>query len=225
MERHLRTFLKKAAEVEDKHKAYVLLTGILPTISKTELSLDYMTPKPRYWSLNEMIKGVRNTDFSLHIKGVDELSITHDSVLMEACNTSFQLHLQIDPDEFVDHYNWAQVISGPVLGMCANSPLLLGRELWSETRIALFQQSIDTRQVSYALKDQVSRVSFGEQWESGNIADIYKNEIAQHKILLSREIKNNSLEQLKNGVIPKLEALSVHFGTIYRWNRPCYGAS
>ncbi|GAB4243290.1 MAG: glutamate-cysteine ligase family protein [Ekhidna sp.] len=225
VEKQLRTLLKKAEIAAEQRDAFILLTGILPTISKTELSLDYMTPKPRYWSLNEMVKGLRGDDFQLHIKGVDELHVKHDSVLMEACNTSFQLHLQVDPDEFIEHYNWAQAISGPILGICTNSPLLLGRELWNETRIALFQQSIDTRQASYALKDQVSRVSFGDAWEKGSIAEIYKNEIAQHKILLSREIHSDSLQSLENGDIPKLKALNVHNGTIYRWNRPCYGAT
>lgn len=225
MENQLRSLLDKAASVAAQHEAYVLLTGILPTISKTELSFEYMTPKPRYWALNEMIKGIRGTDFNLHIKGVDELSLTHDSVLMEACNTSFQMHLQIDPGDFISSYNWAQAISGPVLGVCTNSPLLLGRELWNETRIALFQQSIDTRQVTYAVKDQISRVSFGEHWESGDIAAIYKNEIAQHKILLSREINSDSLKEIEQGKVPKLEALGVYNGTIYRWNRPCYGAT
>ncbi|MEP1033045.1 CBS domain-containing protein [Ekhidna sp.] len=225
MERQLRALLKKAEIHASERDTQILLTGILPTISKTELSLEYMTPKPRYWSLNEMVKGIRGADFQLHIKGVDELFITHDSVLMEACNTSFQLHLQVDPNDFVSSYNWAQAISGPVLGICANSPLLLGRELWSETRIALFQQSIDTRHSTYALKDQISRVSFGEDWEYGTAADIYKNDIAQHKIILSKSIKRDSLEDLENGKIPKLEALNTHNGTIYRWNRACYGAT
>ena len=225
VENQLRKLLQKAAKHASEKDTLILLTGILPTISKTELALEYMTPKPRYRSLNEMVKEMRGADFQLHIKGVDELSITHDSVLMEACNTSFQLHLQIDPDDFVENYNWAQAISGPVLGICANSPLLLGRELWSETRIALFQQSIDTRHSTYALKDQVSRVSFGENWETGTIADIYKNDIAQHKILLSRDINSDSLEDLENGKIPKLKALNTHNGTIYRWNRACYGST
>lgn len=225
VENQLRTLLKKAELKASERDTQILLTGILPTISKTELSMEYMTPRPRYWSLNEMVKGMRGSDFQLHIKGVDELAITHDSVLMEACNTSFQLHLQVDPEDFVDSYNWAQAISAPVLGICTNSPLLLGRELWNETRIALFQQSIDTRNSTYALKDQVSRVSFGEDWEHGTVANIYKNDIANHKIILASQITNDSLEDLKNGKIPKLEALNTHNGTIYRWNRACYGAT
>ena len=225
LENQLNAYLKQAAEVAKKFDTKVLLAGILPTISKNEVELDYMTPSPRYWTLNDSIKELRGKDFEMHIRGVDELSITHDSVLFEACNTSFQMHLQVDPDAFIANYNWAQAISGPVLGICTNSPLLLGRELWSETRIALFQQSIDTRISSYALQDQLARVMFGNEWEEGSIAEIYKHDIARHKIIISRDIENNSMEVFNRGETPKLEALNLHNGTIYRWNRPCYGVA
>lgn len=223
VQKQLDRLLSHAKNEADKKDTQILLTGILPTAGKSELSMEFLTPKPRYWSLNEMVKELRGDDFQLHIKGVDELFVQHDSVLMEACNTSFQLHLQVDPDDFIDSYNWAQAIAAPVLGISANSPLLLGRELWHETRIALFQQSIDTRTSSYALKDQASRVNFGYDWEKGTAAEIFKNDIAQHKILLSREIEEDSFEMLHQGHVPKLKALTTHNGTIYRWNRPCYG--
>ncbi|MFT5723966.1 MAG: CBS domain-containing protein [Bacteroidia bacterium] len=223
VETQLRNFLSKAKDVCDSKDTNVLLTGILPTISKTELQFDYMTQSPRYWSMNQLIKESRGSDIELKIRGVDELSVVHDSVLFEACNTSFQLHLQVDPKDFTSSYNWSQAISGPVLSMCTNSPILLGRELWSETRIALFQQSIDTRNASYALKNQEARVSFGNQWSKGTAADIYKNDIATHKILLARDVESDSLKELEEGRIPALEALCLNNSTIYRWNRPCYG--
>ena len=223
MEHQLNTLLKKAALEAEKHANKIVLTGILPTISKNELEFDFMTPNPRYKALNDVIKQLRGTDFSLHLKGVDELSIIHDSVLFEACNTSFQLHLQITPDDFISSYNWAQVISGPILGICANSPLLLGRELWNETRIALFQQSIDTRSSSYALKDQMARVSFGSKWATGTVADIFKDDIARYPIILTRDIEEHALHELEQGRIPKLRALCLHNGTVYHWNRACYG--
>lgn len=223
LENQLREMLNKAKTIAEKNGNKILLTGILPTISKSELSFDYMTPNPRYWALNDLLKEKRGGDFDLYLTGVDELSIQHDSVLFEACNTSFQMHLQIDPDDFVSSYNWAQAISGPILGITANSPLLLGRELWAETRIALFQQSIDTRSSSYALKDQQARVTFGSRWEEGSIADIYKHDIAQYNSILTKEIQRSSLDLLNEGKIPKLEALALNNGTIYKWNRPCYG--
>ncbi|WP_299441171.1 CBS domain-containing protein [uncultured Aquimarina sp.] len=223
VENQLSTLLKKASLHAEKLNTKVLLAGILPTISKNQLSFDYMTPSQRYWELNKKLRELRDADFRLHLRGVDELTTDHDSVLFEACNTSFQLHLQIPPKDFISSYNWAQAISAPILGICTNSPLLLGRELWSETRIALFRQSLDTRGSSYALKDQTARVSFGDHWAYGSIIDVYKNDIANHKILLAKNIEKNSLEELRTGNIPKLPALSLHNGTIYRWNRPCYG--
>ncbi len=223
MEAQLRALLKKANVAAAQHGSRVVTTGILPTISKNELEFDYMTPNPRYWALNDVMKELRGADFNLYLTGVDDLFLTHDSVLFEACNTSFQMHLQVSPDDFIASYNWAQAIAGPVLGLCTNSPLLLGRELWSETRIALFRQSIDSRSSSYALKDQQARVTFGDSWATGTIADIFKNEIARYKVLLFREIDTHSLEELEKGNMPKLQALMLHNGTIYRWNRACYG--
>lgn len=223
MAHQLQTLLSLARKKAEALDSKVVLTGILPTITQTELAFEFMTPNARYWALNEQLKSIKGTDFRLHLMGVDELSISHDSVLYEACNTSFQLHLQIPPEDFVASYNWAQAISGPILAIATNSPMLLGRELWSETRIALFKQSIDTRRASRALKDQQPRVKFGDKWISGSIAEIFKDDIAQHKIILSKDIPADSLSELKNDRIPKLHALNLHNSTVYRWNRPCYG--
>lgn len=223
VENQLRFLLKKARTAANKYDNKVVLTGILPTIGKKELGFDYMTPSPRYWNLNDMAKELRGGDFELKLSGVDELSVRHDSVLFEACNTSFQMHLQIPSFDFISSYNWAQAISGPVLGACTNSPLLLGRELWSETRIALFQQSVDTRGSSRALKDQQARVTIGNHWASGTAVDIFKNDVALYKVILTKDIELDALDELAAGNIPSLAALCLHNGTIYRWNRACYG--
>jgi CBS domain-containing protein len=225
VENQLTKLINKARTVAKKLNTKVVLTGILPTISKSELESNYITPLPRYYALNDIMKEMRGSDFNLHISGVDELSLTHDSVLFEACNTSFQTHLQISPDDFIKSFNWAQAISGPLLGICTNSPLLLGRELWSETRISLFQQSIDTRTSSYALKDQQARVTYGSSWESGTVADIFKKDLSHYKVIITKPIDTNSLDELEKGIVPKLHALNLHNSTIYRWNRPCYGIS
>lgn len=222
-EDQVRTLLKKAQKAAKKNKSNIILTGILPSISKHQLKLEYMTPDKRYYALNDVLKEARGGAFRLHLLGVDELSIMHNSVMFESCNTSFQMHLQIDPHDFMSNFNWSQAIAGPVLGACVNSPLLLGKELWSETRIALFQQSIDTRAVSMAQTEREARVSFGNNWMIGNVSDYYKKEISRFRTLLTKKISKSSLEELKEGKTPKLSALNVLNGTIYRWNRPCYG--
>ena len=201
----------------------IILTGILPTLRKRDMIFKNITPYPRYKVLNKILKDIRGDDFLLKIKGVDELILNHKSILFEACNTSFQVHLQIPIDEMVDKYNWSQAIAGPVLSIAANSPLLLGRELWSETRIALFQQSVDLRNSSYLLREQKPRVSFGSSWIKDSVIELYQDDIVRYTPLLTTDFKEDAVAKLKRGEIPKLEAIGIHNGTIYRWNRLCYG--
>jgi CBS domain-containing protein len=201
----------------------IILTGILPTLRKRDMVFKNITPFQRYKVLNKILKDIRGDDFMLKIKGVDELIINHKSILFEACNTSFQVHLQIPVKEMVDKYNWAQAIAGPILSIAANSPLLLGRELWSETRIALFQQSVDLRNKSYLLREQKPRVSFGSDWIKKSIIELYQDDIVRYTPLLTTNLKEDAIAKLNKGEIPKLEAIGIHNGTIYRWNRMCYG--
>lgn len=223
LNKQLKTLLEKASEVANKKGTKILLIGILPTLTLKHMSVENMTPIERYFVLNDAIVESRKQEFDIHIKGVDELNFLHDSVMLEGCNTSFQMHLQINPDEFIDNYNWAQAISGPILSACTNSPLLFGKELWSETRIGLFTQSVDTRANSFLLNEKQSRVSFGNNWETGTVADIFKDNVSRFRSLVTSEYIRDSVEMLENGEIPQLMALSLHNGTVYRWNRVCYG--
>ena len=223
MTTHLKQLLDKAHKVAAKKDTKIVLTGILPTLSLNQIGIENMTPIQRYDVLNQAIKETRKQDFDIHIKGVDELNMLHDSVMLEGCNTSFQIHLQIHPDDFVNSYNWAQNISGPILSVCTNSPLLFGKELWSETRIALFTQSVDTRANSFLLNENQSRVNFGRDWLQGSVTNIFKDNISRFRSLVSSEYIKDSLDMLSNGEIPRLKALNLHNGTVYSWNRACYG--
>ncbi|WP_224483550.1 CBS domain-containing protein [Robertkochia aurantiaca] len=225
MQRELERLLDKAAKHAAGKNVRILLTGILPTISKKHLAPEYMTPLERYAVLDRTLRKIRGRDFDLHIKGIDELLVKHDSVLFEGCNTSFQAHLQVVPDDFVKSYNWAQVIAGPLLAISTNSPLLMGKELWEETRIALFAQSTDTRSSSFQLNEREARVSFGDDWAQGDPVDIFKQDIIRFRSIISSDFGKTSMEELDSGKIPSLKALGLHNGTIYRWNRPCYGVS
>ena len=224
MHRQLNDLLDYGQEVAEKHKNYIIITGILPTITTHYLREEYMTPRRRYKILSEAIKNVRKSNLEVHITGVDEINLRHDSIMYEGCNTSFQAHLQIDPDYFADTYNWAQAISGPVLSVCTNSPMLMGRELWEETRIALFTQSVDTRKSTFLLNEREPRVGFGTEWAKGSPADFFKQSIVRFRSLISTDFEDgDSLQQLEEGKIPKLSALNLHNGTVYPWNRLCYG--
>ncbi len=199
------------------------LTGILPTIRKSDLSLESMTPMPRYRALNEAMTRLRGRDYEIHIKGVDEVLLRHDSVMVESCNASFQVHFQVAPQEFPRFYNIAQVAAAPVLAVGTNSPLLFGRRLWRETRIALFQQSVDMRSSGLSTRQQSPRVDFGRGWVRESVAEIYREDISRHRILIASEPEEDPNEVLDRGGVPALKALRLHNGTIYRWNRACYG--
>ncbi len=226
LENHLQQLITKSHKIaESLDGDKIILTGILPTLRKKDFSIKNMTPSKRYKAINEAFKAIRGDMFNISIEGVDELNLKINSILFEACNTSFQTHLQIPLNEIIDKYNWAQVISGPVLSIMTNSPLLLGRELQSETRIAVFKNSFDTRNSSYHLREQKPRVSFGNEWVKNEITDVYKDDISRFIAVLTTDFKENSIEVLEKGGIPTLEALNIHNSTLYKWNRLCYGIS
>jgi CBS domain-containing protein/gamma-glutamylcysteine synthetase len=225
MENQISELLAKARQAAAEIDTSVVLTGILPTLEKSDLTLDNMTPMPRYFQLNEAMTRLRGRNYDFRIKGRDELLIEHDNVMLEACNTSFQVHFQVSPERFATSYNHAQAVAAPVMAVATNSPLLFGRSLWRETRIALFQQSIDTRTPSAHMRDLSPRVSFGRQWLKNSALEIFQEDLARFKVIMSTEVDEDPLATLDSGKAPELRALRLHNGTVYRWNRPCYGIS
>jgi CBS domain-containing protein len=225
LEERLVDRLSRLATVCDERGCRAILTGILPSLRHADLTLDNLTPLPRYHALNETTLSLRGGPFRLRIEGTDELQVEHDSVMLEACNTSFQFHVQVSAEEFSKRYNAAQAALGPVLAASVNSPLLFGKRLWEETRIALFQQSMDTRNPVSHVREIVPRVRFGDAWVERSAMEIFHHDISRHRVMFQGEITEDPLEVLAVGGTPKLEAFRVHNSTIYRWNRPCYGIS
>ncbi len=225
LQESIEELLDTAREAASEEGADVVLVGILPTLGKSDLTLDNISPMPRYYALNESLTRMRGRAYRLQIQGRDELQIEHDSVMLEACNCGCQVHLQVDSTEFAPMYNAAQAMTGPVLAAAVNSPVLFGKRLWAETRIALFRQSIDTRSTSVHLREFSTRVRFGDRWVKESVAELFQEDIAQFRVLLAQETVEDPFEQLAAGDIPRLQALQLHNGTVYRWNRPCYGIS
>ena len=223
METSLLDLMKKGEKEAARIDNQLLMTGILPTLKYRHLQFDYMTPIRRYQTLSKTLSDLRGTEFEIYLQGVDELIMSLGSVLFEACNTSFQLHLQIDPAQFVDRHNWSQMIAGPVLSGCVNSPMLFGNELWAETRIALFKQSLDTRSSQKFLRKKLPRVYFGNDWLRKSPAELWKNDLMRFPLLVTSDDFQDAKAVLANGGVPDLRAIRLHNGTTYTWNRLCYG--
>ena len=223
MERATGELIEKVRALTQEVGGDIAMTGILPTAHLSDFALDYMTPRPRYYALNDALSRLRGGPGQYQIQGIDELFLKHDSIMLEGCNTSFQTHFQVAPDEFPRYYNIAQVVAAPCLAAATNSPILFGKRLWRETRIALFQQAVDTRSSNLYLREMRPRVHFGTDWVDESVLEIFKEDISRFRVLLTTELQEQPLKILEQGGVPNLMALQLHNGTVYRWNRACYG--
>ncbi|WP_154224623.1 CBS domain-containing protein [Marinicella rhabdoformis] len=222
MEEEIKEVISIAKKHAADHDSKIILAGILPTLRQMDLTMDNVTPVDRYFELNDRLKEIRGSDFRMDIRGIDELSVTHDNFMLEAMNTSFQVHFQVSGEEFVDMYNLSQAVTAPIMAVAVNSGLIHHNRLWHESRIAVFQTSIDTRSTTHQKRGTYPRVHFGDSWID-SIVDVFRDDISRFSVMLTSEFENDPVEMVRQGVIPKLKALMLHNGTVYRWNRPCYG--
>jgi CBS domain-containing protein len=223
MEAEAQEVYKKARAAAQACGSDIVLVGILPTITQKDLSLKSMVPTPRYYALNDAVMALRGNDLQFTINGIDQLTVKHDNLMLEACNTSFQVHFQVAPADFARLYNIAQTVTGPLLAAAVNSPILLGKRLWHETRISVFEYSVDARSEAHQTRGLKPRVHFGDHWVNDCVTEIFKEDIARFRVILTTETENDPLAMVAQGIAPQLKALCLHNGTVYRWNRACYG--
>ena len=221
LEEAVRASLNHADAVANEEGTDVVMIGILPTVRGEHLTEDTFSSNPRYKLLNEQVFAARGEDIHLSIDGVERISAYADSIAPEAACTSLQLHLQVNPETFAAHWNASQAIAGVQLALAANSPFFFGKELWRETRIALFEQAADTRSDELKAQGVRPRVWFGERWIT-SIFDLFEENVRYFPSLLPIVDDEDPVEVLDRGDVPKLGELRLHNGTIYRWNRPVY---
>ena len=217
----LRADLNEAQRKASEVGAHLVMIGILPTLQEGHFSRESFSANPRYHLLSDQILAARGEDIEIVIDGVDRLDTTADSIIPEAACTSTQLHLQVEPDDFAPMWNAAQAIAAAQVAVGANSPFLLGNQLWHETRIALFEQATDTRSEELKTQGVRPRVFFGERWIT-SVFDLFEENVRYFPALLPIVDDEDPLVELEAGRVPNLPELRLHNGTIYRWNRPIY---
>jgi hypothetical protein len=201
--------------------AHLLAAGILPTLRPEQLHARVLSPNPRYALLNEQVLAARGEDIELLLEGAERLEATADSIAPEAACTSVQLHQMVHPDAFARYWNAAQAIAGVQVAVAANSPFFLGRDLWRETRIGLFEQSTDTRSAELKAQGVRPRVWFGERWIT-SIFDLFEENVRYFPALLPEVGDEDPAAVLAAGGAPRLQELRLQNGTVWRWNRPVY---
>jgi gamma-glutamyl:cysteine ligase YbdK (ATP-grasp superfamily) len=217
----IRRSLNQAEEKSSQVGAHLVMIGILPTLAEGHMSPSSLSSNPRYQLLSDQILAARGEDILIDISGEERLSTTADSIVPEAACTSTQLHVQTSPEQFAYYWNASQAVASVQLALGANSPFLLGRELWRETRIPLFEQATDTRSEELKAQGVRPRVWFGERWIT-SVFDLFEENVRYFPALLPVTEDEDPLETLERGEVPQLAELRLHNGTIYRWNRPIY---
>lgn len=206
---------RRCSEVAAGLGSRVFMTGILPTLRQSDLSLDNMSELKRYRALNEQVLRLREGNpLQLDIHGHEHLNVLHNDVMLEAAATSLQLHLKVHPDQAALIYNLSQIVSAPMLAAATNSPYLFGKDLWDETRIPVFEQSVAVGGIAGAARGPLRRVSFGSGYVRHSLFECFKENQEHFPVLLPT--RNDTPAE-------RFAHLRLHNGTIWRWNRPLVG--
>src|SRR5262245_53755259 len=224
LEQEVRASLNAADAKARSTGSRLVMIGILPTLGEEDMNEETLSANARYRVLNEQIFAARGENMRIEIEGAERLVTYADSITPEAACTSVQLHLQVSPDAFASYWNAAQAIAGVQVALAANSPFLFGRQLWHETRITLFEQATDTRPEELKQQGVRPRVWFGERWIT-SVFDLFEENIRYFPALLPICEDEDPLAVLESGSSPRLDEMTLHNGTIYRWNRPVYAAT
>ena len=210
IEADLAALYQQAEEAARNFDSQIGMFGVFPSVGEEHLDPDiYMTGLHRYKLLNRQLLNMRGRPVHLHLNGEEQLDIKKLDVMLEALATSLQIHTQVPFDEIVPTYHAGLWSSMLVLAATANSPLVLGKCCWQESRIGIFKQSVDTRNPQEVEDRIVPRVHFGKGYIS-SLLDLFEDNFYYSPIL--PEVLDRPIEDLHH--------LCLHNGTIWRWVRP-----
>jgi gamma-glutamyl:cysteine ligase YbdK (ATP-grasp superfamily) len=211
----------RACERVEPSGTRLVMIGILPSLREADVGEESLSPNPRFRLLNDQMLAARGEEMRISIDGQDRVLTYLDTIMAEAACTSLQCHLQVSPDTFASYWNAAQAIAGIEVAIAANSPYLFGQELWRETRITLFEQATDTRPEELRDQGVRPRVWFGDRWIT-SVFDLFEENLRYFPALLPLSEDEDPVAVLERGGAPELPELTLHNGTVYRWNRPVY---
>lgn len=214
--------LDKLNKLAQQFDGQVIPIGILPTLGAEHFGPKNMTDRQRYRTLVEQLFNRRGRDFQVDINGLPPLQMDMQDVTLEGANTSFQIHYRVAPEAYANTFNAFQMVTPLVLALSANSPGLFGHDLWCETRVPLFKQSIDTRVKDRYRWSEPSRVSFGQGWVRQSALELFQETAAIFPPLLPICGELDPGKQLASGETPALSELRLHQSSVWLWNRPVY---
>ncbi len=203
---------QQSCDIANNMGLHLGMFGILPTLALDNLNIDYISESNRYAALNEQIlKQRQGRPLKIDISGEEHLHVEQMNVMLESATTSFQLHWQLPAKQAAHYYNASLLASSISVAIAANSPYLLGKQLWAETRIPLFEQAVEVGGYAGAAQGPLKRVSFGSCYLKASAIEAFEENLHHFPVLLAT---------LFNSKAAELKHLRLHNGTIWRWNRP-----
>jgi len=219
--RELDEVLRVVGRAAAAYGGRLAMIGILPTLHPDDLGRGALSDRSRYRAIDRGLRRLRHEPFRVRIDGQDPLQTVCDGISLEGANSSWQVHLRVDPAAFGRTYNAVQLATPPVLAAAGNSPTFLGHRLWDETRIVLFKQAVDVRdEAAHGLR--VARVAFGTDWVGDGAIEQFEQSVRLHQPVLPMLADEDPLDQVLDGRVPRLAELRLHQGTVWRWNRAIY---
>lgn len=220
IEAEMEQMLAKVRQAAKQYGGRPISVGILPTLKSCDFTREMMTDTARYRVLASGIKKILGKPFSIDIEGDDPLQMTVQEMTLEGANASFQFHWRVSPSAYARAHNAVQWATPLALAVGANSPSLLGHFLWHETRVCLFQQTIDSADGDTS--EAPGRVTFGDHWTREGAWELFAESTENYPPLIPIVSKEDPISIVRAGGIPGLDELKLHHGTTWPWNRAIY---
>lgn len=216
LHRQLEDSWRQATEVAESMDMRLGMIGILPTVQESDLTVDSMSRLKRYRALNERVMELRkNRPLQIDIRGRDHLCSLHEDVMLESACTSFQVHLQVPQSRTVAAYNASMALSAATVALSCNAPFLFGMDLWDETRVPLFEQSVSLSTFAGKAQQRIGRVGCGSGYARESLFEFFEENLNIFPVILPQPFQSEDEQFLH---------LKLHNGTIWRWTRPLIGS-
>jgi hypothetical protein len=208
LHQNILTSWNQCCDLAKKNNYHLALIGSMPQAAECLSNDSYITPQNDFYLMNEYTTKYRaGTPLVINIKGPKEhLVIRPESLAIEGLICSFQLHLAVKQNQASTYYNIIQMLSAPLLALSSNAPFFYGKNTWSESRIAIFEQIYN-----FPLLAQKT-VFFEPHYLDQTLFPIFQDNVHEYPYLVPivdyEEPQENMVHVRRQN------------GCLFRWNRP-----
>ncbi|HHT0593184.1 TPA: glutamate-cysteine ligase family protein [Legionella anisa] len=208
LHQNILTTWNKCCDIGLNTRHHLVLIGSIPQTNPALFRSSYITPKNAFLLMNDFVTQYRKEEpLSIHIKGKNEnLLLSPESLAIEGLICALQLHIEVPQHQLVHYFNIIQILSAPLLALSSNSPYFCGKNLWSETRIGIFEQL-------YTFPHPLQKTVFFEpNYMQETLFPIFENNLKNFPYLLPLAACEEPIDHMFH--------VRCQNSCIFRWNRP-----